>query len=126
MGCAAADEGDDKIYSVGGFRGGSSLSEAYQYKVSTNTWSSMRSLVLSSLGIGCAITRRAITGTRILIVTGNGRSQIQYLDLESVTSSWLTTKNTEVYSWNRPKVVAVTPWEIYKTAGDCASPCPDG
>ncbi len=81
--CAVADEGYDRIYSLGGYncynytswsrtyeQCGES-SDAYQYRVSSDSWSTFPALRYTSAQIGCAITRRASTGNRLLLVTGN-------------------------------------------------------
>jgi hypothetical protein len=133
--CAVADEGYDKIYSLGGFRCTSTTSsscsksnEAYQYTVSTDKWVTFSSLYYSSASIGCAIVRRAVTGNRILIVSGSGSSSygyIQFFDLVSGTS-WSRLPNYEYYTRTRAKLVAVTPWEVYRMGGYSSSSSSSG
>jgi hypothetical protein len=127
MHCAVADEPYDTIYSLAGRAigpyGPSPSYTASKYTVSTNRWTSIPSYNNpSTSGIACAISRRAITGDRLLLVTGGGNRNIYSLNLISGTS-WVQLTSTEVYSWDRPKLVSVTPWEIYKMGGSCNS-CP--
>jgi N-acetylneuraminic acid mutarotase len=129
MHCGVADEGFDKIYSLGGIRCDSynyctSLNEAYQYTVSTNTWSTFpdSTLTYAASAIACAITRRSYNGKRILLLTGNGVNYLQYFDL--VTGTTWSKLTSLLYSWTRPRMVAVNPWEIYLTGGYCSS-CPN-
>ena len=119
--CAVADEGYDKIYSLGSYRCNpmcTEQAEAYQYVVSTNTWSPFPSLSYSSSSIGCAITRRGGTGKRMIIISGDLR-YIQSFDLVTGTA-WSRLQYYEQYGWDRPKLVSVTPWEVYKMGGSCS------
>ena len=122
--CAVADEGYDKIYSLGSYRCSgktcNKYAEAYQYIVSNNTWATFPSLASAAACIGCAIVRRGGTGNRMIIISGNSVQTVQYFDLVSGTS-WGTLPNYEYYGWNRPKLVSVTPWEVYRMGGYCSS-----
>ena len=114
-------EGSDKIYSLGSYRCNpmcTEQAEAYQYVVSTNTWSPFPSLSSSSSSIGCAITRRGGTGKRMIIISGDLR-YIQSFDLVTGTA-WSRLQYYEQYGWDRPKLVSVTPWEVYKMGGSCS------
>jgi hypothetical protein len=128
MHCGVADEGYDKIYILGGIRCDLSnyctvLSAAYQYTVSTDMWSTFpdSSLYYAASSIACAITRRSNSGNRVLLLTGNGVNYLQYFDLVSGTT-WSLLGSLQ-YSWTRPKMVAVTPWEVYLVGGVCSG-CP--
>jgi hypothetical protein len=129
--CAVADDGYDRIYSLGGYncynytswsrtyeQCGES-SDAYQYRVSNDSWSTFPALRYTSAQIGCAITRRASTGNRLLLVTGNYLKYVQYFDL-TAGKSWAVFSYYERYGWGSPKLVAVTPWEVYKMGGYCS------
>jgi hypothetical protein len=119
--CAVADEGYDKLYSLGAYRcipNCIETSEAYQYVVSTNTWSTFPNLPTSSSEIACTIVRRSRTGNRVIIVTGNGSTRIYFFDLVS-GSSWSYFSVYKTDGWSRPKVVSVTPWEVYLMGGYC-------
>ena len=120
--CAVADEGYDKIYSMGGFWCNPSCyesGEVFEYTISTNTWVTFKPFSNLASNIGCAITRRGGTGNRLLLLDGDTDPVIQYYDLTSGTS-WKTLPTYQTYGWDRPKLVSVTQWEVYKMGGYCS------
>ena len=112
--CAVADEGNDRIYSVGGVTT-AYQKKAYYYNVRGNYWSSMANLKYAAYDIGCAITTMRGSGNRYLIVTGVKDEMSQYYDLTS-GSKWikLAAQNART---NRVSIISLTPYEAYQVGG---------
>ena len=111
--CAVADEGHDRIYSLGGSTK-AHRKNAYYYNVKANSWSGMTGLKYWAYDIGCAITTMR-NGNRYLIVTGITDQLTQYFDLTSWRGwSKLEKANSDM---NRPSLVSLTPTESYQVGG---------
>ena len=88
--CSVADEGNNRIYSMGGSgRRGNS----YYYQVSTNSWHGMPGLYWGAQDMACTIIRRRSNGHKILILTGNWEIRSQWIDLtnyetNAASASW--------------------------------------
>ena len=112
--CAVADEGNDRIYSIGGV-----TTEyrrlAYYYTVSKNSWSGMAGLKYKAYDTGCGIITKRDTGHRFLVVTGIADENAQYYDLTS-GSSWVKMSKQNARS-NRVSIVSLTPYEAYQVGG---------
>ena len=122
--CAVADEGKDKIYSMGGITDpGVLISDMYEYKVSTNQWKSMPNLYYARMDLSCTIIRRKDTGNKIIIAVGGGSSLTQYFDLTgyeqkqgggaSGGGNWFNGP-TAAYSSEFTRIVSRTPFESYE------------
>ena len=108
-GCCVADEGNDRIYCMGGYY----HRNAYQYIVSTNTWQSMSwdsSMYYSSYDIGCAIITNKGNGNRLIVAAGSHRSSTQYIDI-TAGGQWKSSDG--LTSWNRGRLISVSPYEAY-------------
>ena len=112
--CAAADEGHDRIYTVGGWTT-AYRNNSYYYNVKANYWSSMPNLKYMAYNIGCGITTMRGSGNRFLIVTGVIDAFAQYYDLTS-GYQWvkLATQNART---NLVSIVSLTPSEAYQVGG---------
>ena len=124
--CAVADEGYDKIYSMGGrymtsSTGSSEYNRAYVYDVKSNVWSSMpgdSTLYHGATQDGaCMIIRRRSNGHRILVYVGDYQSRTQYFDLSgyeaSGSGSWRNYK-TPQYKTKFSTIVSLSPYESYQ------------
>ena len=109
-GCCVADEGHDRIYCMGGYPGHNT---AYQYIVSSNTWQPMSwdsSMYYGWYEFGCAIITMRGNGNRRIVAAGGHTSSTQYIDI-TAGSQW--SYNGGFKSWNRGKMVSLSPYEAY-------------
>jgi hypothetical protein len=117
--CAVADEGYDTIYVLGGIicsPGCNSISSAYKYTVSTDTWSSFPSLPLNRHDSACGIINKRTDGHHWMILVGHDMgSEIISYDLTS-NAGWSIYASIQT-GWARPWWISLTPFESYLAGG---------
>ena len=123
--CAVADEGYNKIYSMGGRRtySGTSTEEydrAFVYYVKENNWENMpgdSTLYWRAENTACTIIRRKANGHRIILLVGDDKHRSQYFDLtayeESGSGEWRSFVDPQ-YRTFYSTLVSISPYESYQ------------
>jgi hypothetical protein len=116
--CAVADEGYDRIYSLGGVTT-AYRQNAYYYTPSKNQWTSMPTLKYKSYDSGCAIITQKGAGNRWIVLAGTHSKDMQYYDLTS-PSKWIA-MTSAVSAINRISLISLTSYEAYQVGGYTAT-----
>ena len=111
--CAVADEGNDRIYGLGGVTTSYNY-KAYYYTPTTNSWTSMPNLYYSSYDSGCAIITMKGGGSRWIVLAGTHSTRMQYYDLAGTKWRAMTSSTTSI---NRISLVSITQYEAYQVGG---------
>ena len=87
--CAAADEGFDRIYILGGKDySNRKRSEVYYYTVSSNTWSHHSNLMWTGQnGVACSVVTQKDGARWLLAVSGDYYGRVMYWDI-TTNSGW--------------------------------------
>ena len=86
--CATADEGFDRIYSLGGKDINTKRIEVYYYTVSSNTWTHHSNLMWTGqLDVACNVVTQKDGARWLLAVSGEYYGRVMYWDLTS-NSGW--------------------------------------
>ena len=116
--CAVADDGYDRIISMGGYTdGGTVLHSMYIYKVSEDKWVAQHDLTHATRDPACGIIHRRSDGHRILYVVGTYARRSEYFDLTNYggngrirTQNWVTPNHHSQMT----TLVSLSPYESYE------------